>query len=398
MSEVRATRRHLLGYAAVGGAGLAAGAGAVTLGRESAAPDRYGAPRTISPYGAHQSGVTAPTPRANRLVALDVHADLDTAGLGRLMRAWTGTIEAVTLGRVAPGDTAPDLAQANVDLSVTVGWGRSLFPRLGLADRPPGLAGVPDFDHDRLDPRWCGGDLLLMIGADDDTTLAHVSRRLLLDAAPFATPRWVQDGSWRGLDADHRPTTGRNLFGQVDGTANLVPTDPLFGPTVWSAKPDWFVGGTTLVVRRIRMDLDRWDALTRDEQERSIGRDLARGVPLGGRDERDQPDFLAEDAGGRPVIPADAHVRLAHPSANGGARILRRGLNYSVPDPVTGSLESGLVFCSFQADIERQFTHIQRVLDRHDALNEWTTAIGSAEFAILPGFEPGGWLGEPLLG
>ncbi len=53
---------------------------------------------------------------------------------------------------------------------------------------------------------------------------------------------------------------------------------------------------------------------------------------------------------------------------------------------------------SFQADIDSQFTPIQRRLDRGDALNTWTTAVGSATFAILPGFEEGGWLGEPLLG
>jgi dye decolorizing peroxidase len=38
----------------------------------------------------------------------------------------------------------------------------------------------------------------------------------------------------------------------------------------------------------------------------------------------------------------------------------------------------------------------QQHLDRADALNRWTTAIGSAEFAVLPGFRPGGWLGQGL--
>ena len=64
----------------------------------------------------------------------------------------------------------------------------------------------------------------------------------------------------------------------------------------------------------------------------------------------------------------------------------------------TGRSHAGLIFCSFQADIATQFVPLQQRLDEGDALNEWTTAIGSAEFAILPGFERGGWLGERLLG
>ena len=38
-----------------------------------------------------------------------------------------------------------------------------------------------------------------------------------------------------------------------------------------------------------------------------------------------------------------------------------------------------------------------QLLDELDQLNEWTTAIGSAVFVVLPGFEDGSWLGESLL-
>ncbi len=392
------TRRHILGYAGAGGLGLIAGGGAaLARGRAGAGEaETPTVPATLSPYGVHQPGITAPTPAATRIVALDLHGTVDRAGLGRLMRLWSGTIAASTQGRPPPGDTARDLAQANVDLSVVAGWGPELFDKVGLgAERPPALAVIPAFTHDRLQQRWSGGDLMLMVGASDDTSVTHALRRLVLDAAPFATPRWEQFGSWRGLDAGHAPATGRNLFGQVDGTGNLLPDDPLFDSMLWTKTPDWFAGGTTMVVRRIRMDLEVWDTLTRDEQERSVGRDLTVGAPLGATAERDEPDFEAQDAAGRPVIPQDAHLRLAHHSVNGGARILRRGLNYT--EATGGRRESGLVFCSFQADLESQFNRIQHRLDAGDALNEWTTAIGSAGFAVLPGFEPDGWLGDRLL-
>ncbi len=397
-------RRRVLGLAGAAGVGVLAGSGATTAVSQGAAQPSAGEPEptgpapTISPYGDHQPGVTAPAARATRVLALDLRPGVDRDALGRLMRLWSGDIEAAAQGRPAPGDTAPDLAQAAVGLTVTVGWGRSLFARTGLVPAmPAGLSAVPPMRHDRLEARWSGGDLLLLLSADDDTTVLHVLRRLLLDAEPFARVRWEQSGSWRGLDATGRPTTGRNLFGQVDGSGNLGPDDPLFGPTVWAKVPGWFAGGTTLVVRRIRMDLDRWDRLTRDEQQRVVGRDLDTGAPLTGGVESDQlaaDDFAERDEGGRLVIPTHAHARLSHPLANGGARIFRKGVNYTTDGP---QRESGLVFMSYQADIEAQFSRIQRRLDRTDALNEWTTAIGSAEFAVLPGYRPGGWLGQSLL-
>ncbi len=60
--------------------------------------------------------------------------------------------------------------------------------------------------------------------------------------------------------------------------------------------------------------------------------------------------------------------------------------------------ESGLIFVSFQADIDRQFTPMQQRLADLDLLNEWTTPIGSAVFAIPPGCREGGFIGETLLG
>jgi dye decolorizing peroxidase len=41
---------------------------------------------------------------------------------------------------------------------------------------------------------------------------------------------------------------------------------------------------------------------------------------------------------------------------------------------------------------------MQRRLAAGDLLNQWITPIGSAVFAIPPGREPGGYIGEGLLG
>ena len=116
---------------------------------------------------------------------------------------------------------------------------------------------------------------------------------------------------------------------------------------------------------------------------------LAGRVPLqhrcalaGGRVHDDAPLGLA--------IPMDAHVRRAHASFNQGQRIFRRGYSYADAD------DDGLIFISYQKSIDA-FVGLQRSLDKSDALNRWTTPIGSAAFAVLPGCAPGDWLGRALL-
>ena len=169
---------------------------------------------------------------------------------------------------------------------------------------------------------------------------------------------------------------------------------------VWvgaTESPAWMRGGTYMVARRIRMLLEIWDRSSLADQEQTIGRSKYSGAPLGRREEFDPLELEAEK-GGRPLIPADAHVRLASASFNGGERILRRG--YSFTDGVDerlGELDAGLFFICFQRDPDKQFVAIQRRLGRNDALNEYIRHVGSAVFAIPPGARPGGYVGEPLL-
>lgn len=352
--------------------------------------------RDLSPYGDHQPAVAAATPKHAELVALNLLGSTDRAALGRLMRLWTADIVALTAGRPAPGDTAPELAVPNAALTVTVGLGPRVFTLPGLTTaKPRGLDALPVMRHDRLLPAWSGGDLLILVGADDAVSVVHAVRRLVADAAPFAKAVWRQTGFWNGTGPDGKPVTGRNLFGQVDGTGNPAAGSPEFGATVWATGPEWFTGGTTLVVRRITMNLDTWDELTRSEQERAVGRKLSTGAPLNGTAEHDELDLEARDADGRLLIAENAHARLSHHSVNDGRRIFRKGLNY-VHD--TGATrESGLIFLSYQADVAGQFLPMLARLDAADALNEWTTTIGSAVFAVPPGFREGGWLAQRLL-
>jgi deferrochelatase/peroxidase EfeB len=145
------------------------------------------------------------------------------------------------------------------------------------------------------------------------------------------------------------------------------------------------------------MLIESWDRDHLGDQEAVIGRYKESGAPLTGTDEFDEPDFEAKRQDGEPVIPADAHIRLAAPEDNGGMRILRRGYAYTDGiDPRTGLLDAGLFFIAFQKDPDKQFIAIQRKLGLQDGLMEYLQHTGSGIWAILPGVQPGQNLGAGL--
>ena len=406
------TRRRLLGTglgAAAGGAATVALAGsAFAADREqsavSAAQDRMLAERSVfvgsaveSSVGVHQAGVTTAPQSHAVFAAFDLHPDVGAGQLANLMRILTDDISRVTSGRPALADTAAELATTPARLTVTAGFGSSLFEKVGLSARQPAaLINLPAFPQiDKLEDRWCGGDLMLQICADDAVAVAHTLRMLMKDTRAFAKPRWFQKGFRRAVGSGPMGSGDRNLMGQIDGTVNPS-TAAEHDDVVWNSESGWFAGGTTMVLRRIQMNLDEWDELDRSGMDQVMGRRTDNGAPLSGGSEHDEPDLAALDQTGLKAIPDFAHLRIAR--GDGPARqILRRPYNYDDSPGPAGESDLGQLFCSFQAHIGRLFLPMQRRLAERDLLNKWTTPVGSATFAILPGYQPGGWLGESLL-
>jgi hypothetical protein len=108
--------------------------------------------------------------------------------------------------------------------------------------------------------------------------------------------------------------------------------------------------GAYLVVRRINMTIEIWDRQALSEQERVIGRTKAEGAPLSGGGEISQPDFQLKGRDGEPLVAADAHVRLVHPSNNGGIKMLRRGYNFVDGSDGLGRMDAGLFFLAYVRD------------------------------------------------
>ncbi|WP_442791622.1 Dyp-type peroxidase [Micromonospora sp. NBC_01813] len=403
-------RRLLLtgGAAALGGA-LASGAAvaaalsggqqptATAVGADGPPTVDFGSD-TVAFHGPRQAGVATEPQAYAAFVAFTLGAATDRAALTRLLRLLSDDAARLTQGIPALADTEPELAVLPARLTITFGFGPALYAAAGLADRrPASVADLPPFPIDQLQPGWSGGDLLLQICADDPITVAHAQRMLIKDARPFASVRWVQQGFRRGRGVEHEAHTQRNIMGQIDGTANPKPDTSVFDNAVWVTDgPQWHRDGSTLVVRRIRTEMETWDMLGRVDKELVIGRRLDTGAPLTGEKETDLPDFTAVNEVGLPIMPDFSHVTRAHISDD-RFKILRRPYNYDGAPGADGTPDSGLIFAAYQADVDAQFLPIQRRLAEHDLLNEWVTPIGSAVFAIPPGAQADGWIGDSLL-
>lgn len=393
--EQSVSRRRLLTTGAALGVGAAVGVGTdrTVNARQATATSTHGTV-TIPFYGKHQAGIeTEPAAHAT-FIAFNLNDDVDKSALIRLMRLVTDSASRLTQGQPALADTEAGLARNPSRLTVTFGFGPGFVAHAkGVA--PSWLAPLPAFSIDKLEERWNGGDLLLQVSADDPVSVSHAVRVLTKDVRSFASIHWRQDG-FRHSPGTLKPgTTMRNLFGQVDGTVNPEPGSKDFAQVVWANK-GWWANGTSLVLRRIAMNLDTWDPVSRVGREEAIGRRLDTGAPLTGTAEHDVPDLDAKDHLGLTVIAEYAHIRRSQ-TGDAAEVIFRRPYNYDLAPEGVESSASGLLFASYQADVTKQFVPIQRRLDELDMLNEWTTPIGSAVFVIPPGCRKGGYIGETLL-
>jgi dye decolorizing peroxidase len=378
--------------AASGAVGIAAGAAGASLAAE-ADLETFAASRQAEFYGPHQSGIELDIQAVTNMVAFDIKESVTKADMLRWMRLLTDDIARLTAGEPVLADPAPELAIGAARFTAYVGFGPSLFSKLGLESQmPEGFAELPAFGVDQLQERYSGGDVLIHIAADDPVVLAHGTRGLVRDSMPFASVRWVQPGFAHSPGMIPAGLTHRNLMGQVDGTANPELGSSDFDSVVWiNDGPEWIKGGTLLVFRRIAMQLDTWDQLGTPSKEEVIGRKLSNGAPLTGERETDVPDLGARHPNGLLVIPEFAHIRRAAPQES-GERIFRRPFSYDNGMNERGSMDVGLLWTAYQRDISKQYLPIQRRLEQLDLLNQWTVPIGSAVFAV-----PGGVQGSELL-
>ncbi|MDO4888060.1 MAG: iron uptake transporter deferrochelatase/peroxidase subunit [Actinomycetaceae bacterium] len=420
-----ATRRGVSRRAVLMGGGLAAlGLGTLggyrageSSGRERGTQDAD-VLRLQYPFrGKNQSGITTPQQQQMHLAAYDV-VTTDREDLIELLKEWTLAAERMMAGElvnemkafkeVPPDDTGETMDLGPAGLSITFGFGATLFEtadgtdRFGIADRKPEplLAEIPRMSAENLDEQRCGGDIVIQACAEDPMVALHAIHDLTRIAFGRATLKWSQLGYGRTSSTSKDQKTPRNLFGFKDGTANVKSEETdVLDEHLWIGPDDpggdLFAGGTYMACRKIKMMMEVWDELVLSEQENIIGRDKVEGAPLSGGTEFTTPDF-GKNEGGEPLIDARSHMALMHPDHNSGNRMLRRGYNYMEGNDYLGRLEGGLFFIAFIRDPEKNFIPILRKMSR-DLLTEYLQTTGSALFLIPPGIGDGDeYVGQAL--
>ncbi|MFP3019177.1 MAG: iron uptake transporter deferrochelatase/peroxidase subunit [Arsenophonus sp.] len=354
----------------------------------------------IIPFkGIHQSGVLTPEQKNSSFIALNVTSTtLDE--LENLFKILTNRIAYLTQvqktvintnDKMPPDDSGilgsylkPDL------LTITVSVGNSLFDsRFGLQKiKPIFLTDMNSFPNDRLESKWCGGDLLLQICANSQESVIYALRDILRHTSLYLFPLWKIEGFLPSRDID-RHSTPINLFGFKDGTGNAPANNTkLMDEIIWITEkdyePNWCKGGSYQVVRIIRFNLEFWDRTPLEDQENHFGRYKKTGAPIGKRQEIDSPEFEKDPHGDRILF--DSHIRRAEPRnpERYTAKLRRRSYNYSLGVNRNGLLDMGLIFVSYQKNLKTGFINTQKRLNG-EPLERYIKPFGGGYYFVLPG-------------
>ena len=314
------------------------------------------------------------------------------------------------------------------NFSATIGFGIGFFEKLNIIERnvPKKLKAMPDFLNlaDRNPYSLLQTDLIIQFGSEVDYVNRWVFRNQIgitkkNERKSFSyNKRLSRVGSemtgeedipdiysvirpWAKITDIHagfQRLDGRNLLGFNDGISN---PPRLSNNVVWTTSQDEdkkFQDGTYMVFQKIEHDLEQWQNLDIEKQERWIGRSKGTGLLLGTLSKEDDQKLasgmhsnneLTRNAAVRkwkklydqqkdPEVkfydpartqfrniqvecPVWSHVRKANPrQADGVANILifRRGYVF-IDDGENGKSSSGLLFICFQKDIEKGFEYIK---------------------------------------
>jgi porphyrinogen peroxidase len=259
-------------------------------------------------------------------------------------------------------------------LTCVAGLGAALWDRLFGAPRPAGLHTLPEIRGPRHTAVSTPGDLLFHIRANRLDLCFELAQRLMDRLRAYA----------RVVDEVHgfRSFDERDLLGFVDGTENPEGTAARDAVLVGD-EDERFAGGSYVVVQKYVHDLEAWDALTVEEQERAIGREKLSDVEL--------PDEAK---------PANSHVALTTiVDASGEERQIVR---FNMPFGRVGADEFGTYFIGYARSpdvIEQMLTNMfvgapagnhDRILDFSTALTGNLFFVPSADFLDDPPAPPAG--------
>lgn len=155
-------------------------------------------------------------------------------------------------------------------LALVTGIGSDAWDRLFAGPRPAELHPFEELRGERHHAPSTPGDLLLHIRAERLDVCFELAS-VIMDRLASVTTVVDEVHGFKYFDA-------RDLLGFVDGSEN--PTGPDVARAVLVDDDPEFVGSSYVIVQKYLHDLDAWNAMTTEDQERAIGRRKLSNVEL----------------------------------------------------------------------------------------------------------------------
>lgn len=242
------------------------------------------------------------------------------------------------------------------NLSCVCGFSAAGWDRLFGQPRPAELHPFREFSAGERRAPATPGDLLLHIRAEQMDLCFELATHVMAQLGGAVTVVDEVHG-FRYFDL-------RSMVGFVDGTENPIGREALDFTLVDDADPD-FAGGSYVLVQKYLHDMDGWNALSVETQERIIGRTKLSDIEL-------------DDA----VKPSNSHSALTTLEENGQEiKILRDNMPFGRP----GSGEFGTYFIGYArspASIEQMLENmvVGRPPGNYDRLLDFSRAVTGGLF------------------
>jgi putative iron-dependent peroxidase len=244
-------------------------------------------------------------------------------------------------------------------LTCVVGVGSAVWERLFGVPRPAGLHPFRELNGSRHSAPATAGDVLFHIRAHRLDMCFELAQLLTDRLNPYA----------RVVDEVHgfRSFDDRDLLGFVDGTENPDGVAGRAAVLVGEDDPG-FAGGSYVVVQKYLHDLETWNALTVEDQERVIGRTKLNDVELS--DE---------------LKPANSHVALNTIVDENGEQ--QQIMRFNMPFGRVGSGEFGTYFIGYVRSTEvieemLQNMFIGKPPGNYDRILDFSTAVTGNLFFV----------------
>jgi porphyrinogen peroxidase len=248
------------------------------------------------------------------------------------------------------------------ELTCVAAIGAGAWDRLFGPPRPAELHPFPELSGPRHRAPATPGDLLFHIRAHRLDLCFELAQRLTNRLTGFA----------RVVDEVHgfRSFDDRDLLGFVDGTENPEGDAALASVLIGDEDAE-FAGGSYVIVQKYLHDLDAWDVLPVDEQERAIGR-----TKLG---DLEFPDELK---------PSNSHLTLNTIIDERGEQ--RQIMRFNMPFGTVGRREFGTYFIGYARTpevIEQMLRNmfIGKPPGNHDRILDFSTAVTGNLFFVPSG-------------